>query len=425
MEVGQINGATLVSHVGRRDSYELAFALSSMGIKVHLVTDYYYLPGTISGRLMKLFQGARVYKRHRVGLDVTVHSSAILLALDFFERIVPRNKYINRARGRALGRVCKKVIAQYNLKSAYFYTNSGLSSVYNAKNIRSCNLVLFQMHPHPQALRDLYESYCSSRPAAAKHLRSQEEECTLDGLYFKLLCDEPHIANGVICTSSYVRSTLLRAGVDGRKILLRPYGARLDRSIPISKALKPGFAPAAQSRVKLAFVGQFVVRKGVFELAEFVGQSDFVELVIFTRDYSFAEKQIIRFIGNVPDNVSIETLHNDSELWMRASQCDFLILPSLAEGFGLVITEAMAVGLPVIATKNSIAGDIVESGKNGFLMDSPTIEAIERAVTLALKYQKEWHSMRMCARERAESMSWESFQGGIQNYHSIHVDVAK
>jgi len=57
---------------------------------------------------------------------------------------------------------------------------------------------------------------------------------------------------------------------------------------------------------------------------------------------------------------------------------DIVINPSLSEGFGYVVVESMALGLPVIASKTGIAPEIIKDGKNGFLVDIGDVDAIER-----------------------------------------------
>ncbi len=55
---------------------------------------------------------------------------------------------------------------------------------------------------------------------------------------------------------------------------------------------------------------------------------------------------------------------------------DVVIHPSLAEGFGRAVLEAMALGKPVIASKVGGLRDAIKDGENGFLVDVGDVEAI-------------------------------------------------
>ena len=48
-------------------------------------------------------------------------------------------------------------------------------------------------------------------------------------------------------------------------------------------------------------------------------------------------------------------------------QCDLFCLPSVDDGFGLAVLEAMASGIPVITTENVGASEMVENNINGFV----------------------------------------------------------
>ena len=61
---------------------------------------------------------------------------------------------------------------------------------------------------------------------------------------------------------------------------------------------------------------------------------------------------------------------------------DVLVLPSEAEGFGLVLIEAMAAGVPVVATRVAGICDVIEDGKTGVLVPVRSPQAIRNAVTL-------------------------------------------
>jgi glycosyltransferase involved in cell wall biosynthesis len=63
---------------------------------------------------------------------------------------------------------------------------------------------------------------------------------------------------------------------------------------------------------------------------------------------------------------------------------DLFVLPSLWEGLGLVFLEAMAVGLPVVASNVSAIPEVVEDGVSGWLVDPGDAPALARALSSAL-----------------------------------------
>ena len=89
------------------------------------------------------------------------------------------------------------------------------------------------------------------------------------------------------------------------------------------------------------------------------------------------------------------------------AQHDLLILPSIAEGFGLVILEAMASGLPVIATPNTGGPDIIEEGVDGFVVPIRDPDAIAHRVLSLHDNPERLEFMSKSALRKAEAMSWD------------------
>ena len=94
--------------------------------------------------------------------------------------------------------------------------------------------------------------------------------------------------------------------------------------------------------------------------------------------------------------------------------CHMLALPSLVEGFGHVILEAMSVGLPVIATPNTGAPDVIRNGIDGFIVPLRDSQAIANKLELALQNPSELESMGVEASKRAREFSWSRFRDGIR-----------
>ena len=64
-------------------------------------------------------------------------------------------------------------------------------------------------------------------------------------------------------------------------------------------------------------------------------------------------------------------------------QCHVYVQPSISEGFGLALVEAMGCGVPVIATAVGGAPEIIKDGETGWLLPKATSELIANALRVA------------------------------------------
>jgi glycosyltransferase involved in cell wall biosynthesis len=90
---------------------------------------------------------------------------------------------------------------------------------------------------------------------------------------------------------------------------------------------------------------------------------------------------------------------------------DALVLPTVFEGFGLVIVEAMAAGLPVITTPHSIGPELISNSENGYIVPIRNEKALlEAIISLRYKSQEEYQAMRLNARKTVEAYTWQAYQ---------------
>lgn len=130
--------------------------------------------------------------------------------------------------------------------------------------------------------------------------------------------------------------------------------------------------------LRLLFVGGLTQRKGIAYLFDAVRKfPGHVELTIVGQKPALpcpaldAElKKIHRYIPALS--------HADTLNLMRRH--DVLVFPSLFEGFGLVITEAMSQGTPVITTPRTAGPDLISTDENGWIIDAGSTEAICTAI---------------------------------------------
>jgi glycosyltransferase involved in cell wall biosynthesis len=132
--------------------------------------------------------------------------------------------------------------------------------------------------------------------------------------------------------------------------------------------------------VKLIIVGDGAERAMLEELAERLNLSD-----------------CIQFAGKVPQESIPRLMH----------QADVFALSSLSESFGIVNLEAMAAGLPIVATKVGGIPDVVEEGVNGHLVNAKNPDELADRLLVLLQNDEMREEMSTNNREKAELYTWD------------------
>jgi glycosyltransferase involved in cell wall biosynthesis len=100
--------------------------------------------------------------------------------------------------------------------------------------------------------------------------------------------------------------------------------------------------------------------------------------------------------------------HNELPSVLRSAQC--LLLPSRVDGFGLVVPEAMACGVPAIVSDTVGAKELIEEGHNGFIVPSGNSGALIERMRWCIWNATSVHSMSTAARAAAERYSWANYR---------------
>jgi glycosyltransferase involved in cell wall biosynthesis len=162
--------------------------------------------------------------------------------------------------------------------------------------------------------------------------------------------------------------------------------------------------------LRVLYVGSLGQRKGLsYALDAVQALGTKVTLTLIGRNTS---PECVPLVAALERHRWVETLPH-SQILEQMHQHDVLVLPSLFEGFALVIGEALSQALPVIATANSGATEVVREGVEGFIVpirDSQTIA--ERLQQLA-EDRYLLVTMRQACLRRAEEMNWASYEQGL------------
>jgi glycosyltransferase involved in cell wall biosynthesis len=180
-------------------------------------------------------------------------------------------------------------------------------------------------------------------------------------------------------------------GISGEKIVINPPGVNLDFWKP-NPALREDLVGRP---VRILFVGGDFRRKGgTYLLDWYKGQDPSkYELHIVTREPVEARPGVFVYHNVQP---------NSPELIRLYMQSDIFTLPSLGECFGIATVEAMAAGLPVIASDVGGTADIIEPERNGYIIPASSAVAIGEAITAIASNPARMRDMGVQSRQLAE-----------------------
>ena len=181
---------------------------------------------------------------------------------------------------------------------------------------------------------------------------------------------EWELAARIIAPSRYVARELERTGVERSKIRTIPIPVELDRFGLMGGRPLPRGAP-----LHVLCVGNVNLQKGIPYLLEALRalgpervRGRFVGCVHLDRRRLAPYAEVAQFVGHVPRTQIAEEYR-----WAHV-----LAFPTLCDSFGNVQAEAMARGLPVVATPN--CGDVVRDGVDGRVVPIRSVEALAAAL---------------------------------------------
>lgn len=153
----------------------------------------------------------------------------------------------------------------------------------------------------------------------------------------------------------------------------------------------------------LLFVGRFTPDKGISELLaayeELVQRGLFASLVILGPLEADSEAFLGRLSEQARKGVKLAGFSSEPERFMAIA--DVLVLPSYREGFGTVVLEAAAMGVPTVGTEIYGLSDAVENYHTGMLVPVRDFIALAAAIEILLHDPEKRKVMGEAARTRA------------------------
>lgn len=170
-----------------------------------------------------------------------------------------------------------------------------------------------------------------------------------------------------------------------------PLASRVEETVPRlnwpALALDPGGERFANETISLLFVGTLYERKGIrflLRAIEMLGEVDGRPIRLLLAGDGPQRREYERWVGERGLERRVEFLGhvpNGPQLYARYRECDAFVFPSLGEGFPRVLYEAMAHGLPIVATAVSGVPALMCDGINALLVPPGEAGSLAAAVT--------------------------------------------
>jgi alpha-maltose-1-phosphate synthase len=207
-------------------------------------------------------------------------------------------------------------------------------------------------------------------------------------------------ADLITVPSTFAYLSFVEKGVSAEKLYKLPYGVDLSIFHPLAKE---------DNVFRVLYVGGYSLQKGIgylFEAIRPLVLKGYVEVWLVGSPSPEARETLRRNGDIFTDKGS----HPRSRLSWVYSQASVLVQPSLQEGMSLVQAQAMACGLPVIATTNTGAEDLFTDGVEGFIIPIRNPLAIRDKIQWMLDNPVECQKMGQAALRRVQQLGgWNTY----------------
>ena len=291
-------------------------------------------------------------------------------------------------------------------KVVFSYDTAALELFRWAK-ARGANCVLGQMDPGRVEV-ELVQAEEQRWPGWAQNpIRVPEE-------YFQRREEEWRLADRIVVNSPWSADALVKQGVLPEKLVVIPlaYEAKPETLKPVASVQKSEVRPPVSglSPLKVLFLGQVNVRKGIqylVEAAKLLANEPVQFDVVGPVGISDAAMK------SAPPNVTFHGRTGRAEAAAWYERSEVFVLPTISDGFALTQIEAMAHGLPVIATPN--CGAVVTNGLDGFVVPPRDAMALAQALRRYLEKPELLPEQRAAALEKSRLFSLDRLAGHLTN----------
>ncbi len=292
--------------------------------------------------------------------------------------------------------IFQKIISSKSLKGSDAIIGFDTSSHILIKRAQKLRIpfILDVSIAHPIEKKHIYQDLIKRYPEWGFNVAIKNEK-SLNREQFEM----DH-ADFLVVASSFTYKTYIKHGINANKIIVNPYG--VDCNYFTANIPKP-----IKDKINFVFVGLVDVRKGI-------------PLLLNAWRKINKDHATLTLIGPIDDTTKEKIKQSDLEIKIKnkislieLSQIlpsfDVMVFPSFFEGFGLVVLEAMACGLPVITTNATCGSDVISNHIDGILINNNIEEELIESMSYFINNSDQIYKMGKLARKKAEDFNWNTY----------------
>lgn len=399
----------LLAHPGKQHSFETVEALKNAGVFYKYVTTVYDKKNSITHIFKNFLRGKNLNKANTRncpylndddviqvyewwGLLVLLVSKVPFLSKLYF--------HLNLALSNHFADKVAKIAIQDDVDAVIVYdgiSRKGLEYIKkHAPKIKTIMDVSISMRPFMKTNfekdMDIYH-----------HKGFYKEEAYLwKHKYEKVILNELKYVDFFFAPSKVVRRSLEFCGIDKNNISIVPYGVDINKFEFIPKVYNHN-AP-----LKLIYVGQISYRKGLHHLLNVVKKYGKNEVVLSLAGAYSGDNEIYKMYK---DNRNIHFLGfvTRDMLAQEYQKADIFVFPTLGEGYGMVVLEALSTGTPVLISNLAGGDDAIDNYQNGIVYEALSEDALKDKIDWFLYNREMIPEMSKKARMSVSNYTWDEY----------------
>lgn len=395
----------IVAHEGKQHSFRTAEALYQKGYLFKYITTVYDRPHSLTNILKRFLKGNA--QKKCASRKTEAFPNEYVIQFDEWKELLLLFMYKVPFLKRFSLVFWDKLHDSFGKKVALFAIKNNVDAVIMYDSMcNKCWQILKEKAPHIKRIMDvsianrlfMKENFIHDMEQTGdKEIMNEQSDLWIPYFINRYL-EEIQLSNYFLVASNMVKRSMMFSGITENQIFMAPYGVDSQKFnyIPKHEIDKP---------LKLIYVGQISYRKGIHHLLKVIRTFPENSIEIFLAgDYNeknplflqYKEYNNIHFLGFITRDIL-------SQYYQKA---DVFVFPTIGEGYGLVILEALSCGLPCIVSDLAGGNDAIINGYNGFEFKAGDDNDLKQKIQWFLDHPNSLPQLSKNSRESIQKQTW-------------------